>query len=299
MSHTLMRIGKSSMMRCQKFVAPAVVGRGLAVDGKHLGPGLRPAGPTVFSRFIRYLLFLCTVLCILRTIASAADFQISASLDRNQIALTEQAVLSVTITGSGNDLPQPQLPGLADFQIYNAGRSQSFSWVNGKASASVTYNFVLTPAKEGHFTIPGIRIQAGGQTSETPPMTLDVAKGSPSAVQGTAEPEGAARPTPAAHGPPAVFITGTVDKSSVYVGEPVTFTFRLYHRVPLMSRPNYQAPEMTGFWTEDLPPQRNFSESVKGMPYNVVEVRTALFPSTPGKSRIGSANLTVNLENFG
>ena len=246
----------------------------------------------------RNLFFLFAVNCLLFTWARAADFQIGASLDRNQIAMNEQAVLSVTVTGSGNDLPQPQLPGMADFQVYNAGRSQSFTWINGKASASVTYNYVLTPMKEGHFTIPGVRIQAQGQTAETPPMTLDVEKGEANAAQGSARMEGApARPQ--AHGPPAVFITGTVDKTSVDVGEPITFTFRLYHRVPLMSRPSYQPPEMSGFWTEDLPPQRNFSEIVKGMPYNVTEVRTALFPSSPGKAHIGSASLTVNLENFG
>ncbi len=228
-----------------------------------------------------------------------ADFQVSASLDRNQIALNEQAVLSLTISGSGGDLPQPQLPGTADFQIYNAGRSQNYTWVNGKASASVTYNFVLTPLKEGHFTIPPIRVEAQGQTAETAPLTLDVVKGEASAVQGSAKPEGAQHPTQAVQGAPAVFISGSVDKTSVYVGEPVIFTFRLYNRVPLLSRPGYQPPEMTGFWTEDLPPQRNFTTNVKGMPYGVTEVRTALFPSAPGTARVGSATLTVNLENFG
>jgi len=229
----------------------------------------------------------------------AADFQISASLDRNQIALNEQAVLSLTISGSGNDLPQPQLPGLVDFQIYNAGRSQNFTWINGKASSNITYNFVLTPLREGHFTIPALRIQFKGETEQTASLTLDVVKGDASAVSpGTAQEEGAPRPS-ATHGPSPVFITGSVDKTSVYVGEPIIYNFRLYNRVQLLSRPNYQPPEMTGFWTEDLPPQRNFTANVKGVPYNVTEVRTALFPTSPGKAKVGSAALTVNLENFG
>jgi hypothetical protein len=242
-----------------------------------------------------------TACCLLLAARSllAADFQVSASLDRNQIALNEQAVLSVTVSGSGNNLPEPQLPGIPEFQVYNAGRSQNFTWINGKASASVSYNFVLTPSKEGHFTIPPVRVQAGGQTAESQAMNLDVVHGDASAVQGSAREEGVAPAAPNAQGPPAVFITGTVDKTSVYVGEPITFSFRLYNRVPLLSRPSYQPPEMTGFWTEDLPPQRNFNTSVKGMPYNVTEVRTALFPSTPGRAKVGSASLTVNLENFG
>ena len=122
------------------------------------------------------------VLLFLASFAFAADFQVTASLDRNQIALNEQAVLSLTVSGNGNDLPQPQLPGMADFQVYGAGRSQNYTWVNGKASASVTYNYVLTPLKEGKFTIPSIRFQYQGQTSDTPAMSLEVVKGDASAV---------------------------------------------------------------------------------------------------------------------
>jgi len=239
------------------------------------------------------------ILLFLTSFAFASDFQISASLDRNRIALNEQAVLALTISGSSNNLPQPQLPGLTDFQIYNAGRSQNFTWINGKASASITYNFVLTPLREGHFVIPALRMQFGAETSQTAPLALDVVKGDASAVApGIAREEGAPRPS-TARGSSPVFITGSVDKTSVYVGEPIIYNFRLYNRVPLLSRPNYQPPEMTGFWTEDLPPQRNFTDSVKGLPYNVTEVRTALFPSSPGKAKVGSAALTVNLENFG
>lgn len=231
-------------------------------------------------------------------LSRAADFQVSASLDRNQMALNEQAVLSLVVAGGGGDLPQPQLPNLSEFQISNAGRAQNFSWVNGKASASITYSYVLTPLKEGRFTIPPIRFQYQNQTAETQAMTLDVVKADSVAAPATAQEEGARRPV-ASQGPAAVFITGSVDKTTVYVGEPVTYVFRLYNRVPLLSRPNYQPPETTGFWTEDLPPQRNFTAQVKGVPYNVTEVRTALFPSSPGKAKVGSASLAVQMENFG
>src|SRR6185312_12182291 len=76
-------------------------------------------------------------------IAAAADLNVAASLDRQQVALNEQAVLSVTVSGSGSNLPEPQMPSIPDFQIYNAGRAQNFSWINGQASASVTYQYVL------------------------------------------------------------------------------------------------------------------------------------------------------------
>ncbi|MFA5975274.1 MAG: BatD family protein [Elusimicrobiota bacterium] len=228
----------------------------------------------------------------------AADFQISASLDRNQIALNEQAVLSLTLSGDVSRLPTPPLPNLQDFQVSNAGTSQNFSWVNGKATSSLVYTFVLTPLKEGRFTIPAWQVTFNGQTAETQPLPLEVVKGNAAALpEGTARPMG--NPPAQRSGEPAIFIQGAVDKSTVYVGEPVTYVFGLYNRVPLMGQPRYQAPEMTGFWTEDLPPQRNYTTSVKGVPYNVTEVRTALFPSAPGKSRVGPAALSVSIENIG
>jgi hypothetical protein len=256
-------------------------------DDRSWRPARRPYIP--HGIFIFYLLSF--------RLAHGADLQVSASLDRNRIALNEQAVLSLSISGGG-ELPQPQLPGLADFQIANAGRSQNFTWINGKASASVTYNYVLTPLREGRFTIPPVRMSYQGQTLETQALPLEVVKGDAAAIPGTAREEGISRPA-APRGPAAVFITGTADKTSVYVGEPVTFIFRLHHRVPLLSRPSYQPPEITGFWIEDLPPQRTFTTQVQGIPYNVTEVRTALFPSVPGKARIGSAALSVTIENFG
>jgi len=85
----------------------------------------------------------------------------------------------------------------------------------------------------------------------------------------------------------------------VYVDEPVVYSFRLYNRVALLSRPSYEPPETPGFWAEDLPPQRTYNAQIKGIPYNVTEVRTALFPTSPGAAHIGSATLSVHLENLG
>ena len=123
----------------------------------------------------------------------AADFQISASLDRTEMALNEQVMLNVTVSGSGGSLPGPQMPGLSDFQVSNAGRAQNFSWVNGQASARVVYNYVLTPLKTGTFTIPPISLE--GQSVQSSPLTLRVVEGdvaaSPSASGQPARPAAA------------------------------------------------------------------------------------------------------------
>src|SRR5438128_497730 len=100
------------------------------------------------------VLFLTLFVCCTRVFA--ADIQMSASLDHQRIAMNEQAVLRVTISGNSSNLPEPQLPGLKEFQISNAGTSQNYSWVNGQTTASVTHTYVLTPQQVGQFTIPPV-----------------------------------------------------------------------------------------------------------------------------------------------
>ncbi len=258
----------------------------------------------VIRKGVKTLAILLTTYHLSRTTLCAADFQISASLDKSQVALNEQTVLSIHVSGSGNSLPNPKLPALAGFQVYNAGRSQNFSWINGQASASVTHNFVLTPLQEGTFKIPPIVAEKDGQTAQTGELTLRVTSASSSSAVPGGGSTSSMDPRQGHSGmtdgrTAAIFITGTVDKASVYVGEPVVYTFRLFNRVPLLRQPGYQAPDVQGLWKEDLPPQRNFKTTVKGVPYNVTEIRTALFPTAPGKARIGSAQLQVMLENVG
>jgi hypothetical protein len=233
------------------------------------------------------------ILCLVAGTAWA-DVQISAQLDRQQVSTQDQAVLTITVSGTSSNLPDPQLPGLPDFQVSNAGRSQSFSWVNGQTSASVIHQFVLTPKQEGRFTIPPVRLTADGKTLETAPLALEVVKG-----QG-----GALAPPPAsggeesAQGAPIAFVSGAADKTSVYVGEQITYSFRLHSRVPFLRQPQYQPPSTTGFWVEDLPPQRNYNTTLKGVPYQVAEIRVGLFPTHAGKATIGQGTLVVHIQNL-
>src|SRR5207247_1317930 len=98
----------------------------------------------------------------------------------------------------------------------------------GQASASVTHTYVLTPKQEGHFTIPPVRLQVEGKMLESQPLSLDVVKGNAAALPPTAATP-ASPQAPASQGAPAAFVAANVDKTSAYVGEPVTLSFRLYN----------------------------------------------------------------------
>lgn len=223
--------------------------------------------------------------------AAAQHVSISADVSKTEVALDEQLVLSVAVTGAQASLPDPQLPRLDNFSVYSSGRSQNIQFVNGQVSSSVTYQYVLVPRFVGKGTIPPISITVGGQTAQTSPIEISVVKpGSPtpSAAQGRPAPgRGAAQPGGARR--PRAFVTAELDKKKAYVNEQVTLTVKFHTAVNLLSNPQYVAPKTDGFLPEDLPPERHNNAVISGQQYYVSEIKTALFPAHPGRLTVGSA----------
>ncbi|MFH0800838.1 MAG: BatD family protein [bacterium] len=222
--------------------------------------------------------------------ARAGDIAVSAGLDKTSISLDETATLSVEISGAMGNLPEPNLPEIEGFSVQGAGQSQNISMINGKISASVVHQYILTPRKAGSFSIPAISLEYQGKTYQTEPLTIEVARGQSS--------RNLAPPPPGLRHGKRLFVESAVDKKEAYVNEQITFTFRFYRAVNPLSQPGYQPPETTGFWTEDLPPQKNYRTDISGTPYAVSELRLALFPMAPGEYTIGSARLRCRIEDF-
>ncbi|MCX7716298.1 MAG: BatD family protein [Endomicrobia bacterium] len=232
-------------------------------------------------------------LFLLITTKLYSEISISASVDKNTIALNEQIVLQVSVSGDTTNIPQPKIPTLPDFQIYSSGRSQSISIVNGQVSSSVNFNYILVPKRVGEFEIPPITVEYKGKIFQTEPIKIKVEKQSPSAQQQIPLQKnvytGQQR---------NIFVETVVDKKTAYVNEQITLTFRFFTRINLVSQPQYIPPETTGFLTEDLPPQRNYYTTIDGHRYYVSEIKTALFPTTAGKFTIGAATVKCMIEDF-
>ena len=89
---------------------------------------------------------------------SKDELAVSVLLDRDTIGLDEQATLIVEVSGASQNLPQPQLPTLAMFEVYSQGRSSNISIVNGQVTSSATYRYLLLPTKAGTFPINQIAV---------------------------------------------------------------------------------------------------------------------------------------------
>ncbi|KPL02234.1 MAG: hypothetical protein AMJ90_06405 [candidate division Zixibacteria bacterium SM23_73_2] len=224
----------------------------------------------------------------------ASDIIFNADVDRTEVSLDEQITLSISVSGDVKSIPQPDLPTLDDFSVYSAGRSQSFEFVNGKTSSSVSFNYTLVPKKAGEFTIGPAQISLEGKLYQTVPIEIKV---TPSKTEPKTPSEGEERRT-IREKAKDLFIETVVDKKKAYVNQQITLTFRFYQGVRLFRNPEYTAPSLTGFWVEDLPPQKQYYKSIDGRRYFVTEVNTALFPTKAGKHTIGEATLKCRVEDI-
>ncbi|MFH0947776.1 MAG: BatD family protein [Elusimicrobiota bacterium] len=246
------------------------------------------------GKSFKFFIFLFSILYSLFS-AVYADVSMTASVDKNTVCLGDAVTLQVNVSGNIANIPKPQLPELLDFNVYSSGTSQNVSFVNGAVSTSLSYNFILSPNKIGKFTIGPVKLEVGGQPYTTEPITIEVVSTSSSKPSASVSQRQSHITEDENRG---IFVTANVDKKTVYVGDGLTYTFRFFISRNLLSQPQYHSPDFTGFIVEDLPPQKNYQTTINGKRYNVVEIKSKLFPTTSGKYNLGAASLSVNIEDF-
>ncbi len=222
----------------------------------------------------------------------ASDIIFEANVDRTEVSLDEQINLTISVSGNVQSIPQPELPSLDDFAVYSAGRSQSFEFVNGKVSSSVSFNYILVPKKEGEFVIGPAVISLEGKVHKTKPVEIKVS----SEIQKPLAPSEKLEEKNMKEKAKDLFIETVVDRRKAYVNQQITLTFKFYQGVRLFRNPEYTPPSLTGFWVEDLPPQKKYYKTIDGKRYFVTEIKTALFPTKAGKHTIGEATLKCRVE---
>ncbi len=229
----------------------------------------------------------------LTTPVSAQDeVQIGLSLDRSTIRADESARLTVTVSGKSQQLPEPNLPPLPQFEIFSSGSSTSIQIINGQVTSSMTYNYLLYPKREGEFAIRPAHMVFNGKRYESNELSITVTK----AGTGAAPDQPPAQDSQTDQGDARdVFLTTEVDKKTAFVDEQVTLRVKLFRGIRTLSAPDYEPPQTPGFWTQDIPPQKTYTQIVNGRNYTVNEIRMALFPTQPGKLSISPARVTVTV----
>ena len=246
--------------------------------------------------------------------AAPAEVELSATTDREEVALDGTLVLTVTATyttkGETGDL---ELPAFRDFDVVSRSQSEqvSFAFMNGAPAfrRSVATSIALTPKRVGEATIEPARLVWRGKESKTRPIRVHVL----AAGGQSAQPQASQRadedrtdafdPFTDVHpGSKDLVLRASVDNDKPFVGQQATYSLYLLARINVSGIDKLQLPRLDGFWSEEVEaPQQLVGEAriIDGVPYRSFLLRRrALFPLRAGKTVVDPAEVEV-LTGFG
>ncbi|WP_233998934.1 BatD family protein [Microbulbifer pacificus] len=213
-----------------------------------------------------FQIFSALLLIAVSCIANAQE--LTASVDRNELAINETFTLTLRYSGSQSG-GQPDFDLLEqDFEVLSRQQSNQYRVFNGQAESFVEWTVVLAPLKEGKLFVPSLHLH--GQVSDAIPITVNPAGESPSGNNRQA------------------FLEVELDKDKLYVQEQLLVKVRLYTTVGLhdIATDPLQIP---GAHVEKVDEQR-YERRIQGVGHAVYELTYAVFPESSGELQIPALN---------
>lgn len=205
------------------------------------------------------------------------------------VEVGEQFRLSFVLNAKGENLQVPTIKGFDLLAGPSLSTSSNITIINGdmKQNQEYTYTYILEGQEEGEFTIEPATITVDGKEYKSQPLKIKVIKGSGKPRNNTqssgdvSESRGSTSITD-----DDLFLRMEVSRNTLYVGESLTATLKVYARVNLVDVQGKKIPPFDGFLTEDVKiPQIHLErEEYNGKIYDRVGVlqKTILFPQHAG-----------------
>lgn len=211
----------------------------------------------------------------------------------NIVEVGEQFRLAYAINKKGSNLQVPTLDGFNLLMGPSTSSSTSFSSINGQVSQSVayTYTYVLEGTKEGNYTVAPATIVIDGKQYKSNVLTIQVVKGGGNASQGRGQSSESAQVENAESvNANSLFVRVDVSRRSLYIGESVVATVKVYSKVNLVNFGRNKFPSFSGFLAEEMPTPERIElvrETYDGQIYNTGVIRKMLlFPQHTGEITI-------------
>lgn len=234
--------------------------------------------------------FLLLMASLISTTAGAQSFEVS--VNRDQVPSNSSVQVTYTIKNA-DKVKNFRAPDFSPFRSRGPSSSTSMQIVNGSVSKSESYTYVLIPTKKGSFTIPPAIATINGQKKTTESITIEVTdaidQGKQQETQGGSGPnEGAIDEAKIAEN---LFVRVIPDKSTIYKGQQVNLTYKLYSRVSLRNIQMTKQPQYNNFLSREIE-LSNQAKQQKIEVFDGKEFRTqtfnkvALFPTQAGKIEV-------------
>ncbi len=194
---------------------------------------------------------------------------VKAKLERNPI--TEGDVAVLILEAGGLDVIFPDIQEIAGYQITNKTTTRNITSINGKVNKTLIRKYSFNPKKEG--IIPALKVMIDGNEVLTQPINLKIKSDEK-------------------NGQKAFIFDQKVDKTEVYVGEPIVLTYTFKQRTDVdLSEANFNASSFANFWAKTTRKVPNTHEG----DYNVYRINYLLYPQKSGALKIESGRMDVGI----
>ena len=253
------------------------------------------------KKVFRILLFIVYVAPI--TLWGQDDPTLTVSA-KKQVMVGERFQVVFEANAEGKNFQAPSFNGFSVLGGPFTSSSSSFSMVNGSMSHTVkcSYTFALQANQEGTFHVGSASLNVKGHVISSEPFDIKVVPddGSHTAPSGGSTTSSQVQSQQNTNDPQVsgkdLFLRVVPSKKSVYVGEQIVLTYKLYTKVPVSSVSLSKMPSYAGFWTKDISNNsgtlRQSSEYINGIEYTSAEVsKVIIVPQRSGKFTLDPMSL--------
>ncbi|CAL2102518.1 BatD [Tenacibaculum sp. 190130A14a] len=188
--------------------------------------------------------YISFIIALITCSINAQDTVFKAAVSKNKLGVNQRLRVEYSINKQGADNFTP--PKFTNFKVVGGpSQSVSQSWVNGKASFSQKYTYILQPKRKGEFTLPAASIELGGETIKSNTVKIIVLN----AVELPKDPN-----DPNYVAQQNIHLVAEVSNGRPFVGEGIYVEYRLYvsENVNVYDYAVTEAPQYNGFWNQDI-----------------------------------------------
>ncbi len=243
------------------------------------------------------------VVLVAAAFAVIQQVSVQATVDRDEVALGDTVVLTVTVNASGSDpvtISEPTIQGLS---VYGTQDRTSVQIVNGTASRVTSRLLFLRAVKVGTASIGAITVEQGSARATTLPIALDIVatdtRGGGAAISAVVKRLiDIAKPP---EGGDEVTVSVLVSDDTLVLGSQVDLLVAAWFprdvRLRLRSSPTLEPPVLEGAWAyrQVTPVDVAASRNVSGRWYDLFVHHQAVFPLVAGTLEIGSATVSYSV----
>jgi hypothetical protein len=210
-----------------------------------------------------------------------AQITFTTSVSKNKLGVNQRFKIEFTVNKQGAD--NFKAPSFSNFKVVGGPSSSvNQSWINGKASYSQSYIYILQPKKTGQFTIEPAKIEYNGNVIKSNAVKITVVK----AVEVPKDPN-----NPLYVAQQNIHLVAEVSKLNPYIGEGIYVVYKLYvsQNISVNDWRVTEAPQYNGFWNQDIDVK---NINVKNGTYNgenyryIILKKAVLVPQRSGKLKI-------------